>query len=257
MRRTFVLAAVAAVAALAAIAYSSGWMSGANANSPCVAQSFEGSRFTVCAYDVRRHEIELAWGDSSGAPYRSFENYERERGSARVRFAMNAGIFEPNVKPTGLFRNNGVTMTALNTATGDGNFYKRPNGVFFGDDHAVGLATTDAFVSHSPTLFATQSGPMLVIHGRIHPEFDRYGVMGKTRNGVGVRDPQTAYFVISEDEVSLAKIARLFRDVLGCRDALYLDGGISSLWVPGDGRRDSHSLLGPMIIVRDRAPRRP
>ena len=75
------------------------------------------------------------------------------------------------------------------------------------------------------------------------------------RNGVGVADPHTAWFVISEGAVSFGRFARFFLDVLDCPDALYLDGGVSSLWDPGAGRQDPYSSLGPMIAVFRREPR--
>jgi len=55
--------------------------------------------------------------------------------------------------------------------------------------------------------------------------------------------------VISEEAVSFGRFARLFRDALGCPDALYLDGTVSSLWDANTGRRDSYAGLGPMLVV--------
>ena len=49
--------------------------------------------------------------------------------------------------------------------------------------------------------------------------------------------------------MAFGRMARFFRDGLGCSDALYLDGTVSSLWDPGAGRKDSYSSLGPMIAV--------
>jgi len=253
MLRALILAAIAAAATVLIIAYSAGWLGRSVTDEACSSRAFEGSNFTVCAFDARRHSIELAWADGYGTPYRSFEAYERDNGSVRVRFAMIAGIFDEYGAPLGLLRSNGVTVRQLNTGSGKGNFYLKPNGVFFGNDSFVSVASTEGFSTSDSTRFATQSGPMLVIHGRLHPSFDEDGSSVYTRNGVGVRDAQTAFFVISEDIVSFGKFARFFRDVLGCNDALYLDGNISSLWVPSEGRRDADHVLGPMIIVRVRA----
>ena len=38
--------------------------------------------------------------------------------------------------------------------------------------------------------------------------------------------------MISEDAVTFREFALYFRDVLGCSEALYLDGAISSLFAP-------------------------
>ena len=98
-------------------------------------------------------------------------------------------------------------------------------------------------------MWATQSGPMLVLDGRIHPRFSADGESRLVRNGVGVADPRTAFFVISEDPVSFGRLARFFRDALGCRDALFLDGTVSSLWDPSAARQDGYASLGPLIAV--------
>lgn len=69
------------------------------------------------------------------------------------------------------------------------------------------------------------------------------------RNGVGVSDSHTAWFAIAEEGVSFGRFARLFRDELGCDNALFLDGSVSSLWHPARSRQDEVAPLGPMIVV--------
>jgi uncharacterized protein YigE (DUF2233 family) len=56
-------------------------------------------------------------------------------------------------------------------------------------------------------------------------------------------------FVISEARVNFFEFARFFRDELGCGEALYLDGSISSLYAPALRRADDHASLGPMFAV--------
>jgi uncharacterized protein YigE (DUF2233 family) len=46
--------------------------------------------------------------------------------------------------------------------------------------------------------------------------------------------PHLLWFAISDGPASFHDIATLFRDVLHCPDALYLDGSISA-WCPGPG----------------------
>jgi uncharacterized protein YigE (DUF2233 family) len=53
-------------------------------------------------------------------------------------------------------------------------------------------------------------------------------------------------------KVRFAMNAGMYEQDGGCRDALYLDGAISSLWVPGSGRQDERAPLGPMVVVMDR-----
>jgi len=88
-----------------------------------------------------------------------------------------------------------------------------------------------------------------VIEGALHPRFQNDGPSRYVRNGVGVSDANTAYFVISSGAVSFGRFARFFRDELGCDDALFLDGSVSSLWAPEMERRDGNQNLGPLVAV--------
>ena len=101
---------------------------------------------------------------------------------------------------------------------------------------------------------ATQSGPMLVIDGDLHPRFLVDSDSRYVRNGVGVSpDGQTAWFAISDRAVTFHEFGRLFRDGLGVRDALYFDGSISRLYAPGMNRADFGRSLGPIIGLVDSA----
>ncbi|TGQ96857.1 hypothetical protein EN847_33175, partial [Mesorhizobium sp. M1C.F.Ca.ET.204.01.1.1] len=139
----------------------------------------------------------------------------------------------------------------LNLADAKGNFFLKPNGVFLiGRDGKAAVMESSAYAGAKPdSVFATQSGPMLVIDGALHPRFDQNGTSRYVRNGVGVRDGGTVVLAISRSEVSLGSFARLFRDQLGCPNALFLDGSISSLYAPAIGRNDDFWNLGPMIGV--------
>lgn len=222
----------------------------------CVEQSFENARFLVCPLDTRRHELRLVENGHDGAPLRSFRALETFLGgdAARVRFAMNAGMFNGRGAPIGLYVENGAQKHRLNLAAGPGNFHLKPNGVFWQEeDGAVHVATSEAYATRgAQPKYATQSGPMLVIDGALHPRFAPDGDSHYIRNGVGVRDARTAYLVISRDEVSFGRFARFFRDGLHCRDALFLDGHVSSLWAPQLNRQDRGPALGPMVVVLNR-----
>lgn len=167
---------------------------------------------------------------------------------------MNAGMFETNGMPLGLYVERGNILRPLNTRTGGGNFYMKPNGVFaVSSSGAMRVEETDRFSVRSDTpQWATQSGPMLVIDGVLNPQIAADGPSLNVRNGVGVRNAHSALFVISDDPVSFGKLARFFRDTLDCRNALYLDGAISSVWIPSVAREDSGPPLGPMVVVMDR-----
>ncbi len=227
----------------------------------CQRRSFEGSDFTACPFDARRHELAL-FSEGPEGPLRSFERLAARLGDRqpRLRFAMNAGMYDDEGRPIGLYVEDGRQRHALNRRDGAGNFHLKPNGVFAIDRNGrVMIRTGDAWARERPRArWATQSGPMLVIAGRLHPAFQRDGESRHLRNGVGVIDRNRAWFVISEQPVSFGRFARFFRDVLGCRDALFFDGTVSSLWDPAVRRRDEGYEFGPIVAVFERqAPRRP
>lgn len=210
------------------------------ASSACSRQMFEGSAFTVCA--ERGGAIEVRGGKRSFAAL--------GLAPERVAFAMNAGMFDEAGGAIGLLIEDGQELHAINRRKGGGNFHLLPNGVFLvRKDGRADVATSAEFKRGDDIAFATQSGPMLVIDGKLHPRFDADGQSRYVRNGVGIAHDGTATFVISDDLVSFGKFARFFRDRIGAEDALYFDGAVSSLWDPVAGRQDSFVELGPMVVV--------
>jgi uncharacterized protein YigE (DUF2233 family) len=217
----------------------------------CHKQSFEGEAFTVCRYAPDADDIRLALRGPDGV-LGGFSRLARALGpdARRVRFAMNAGMYDPDRTPVGLYVEAGRTRQALNLGDGTGNFYLKPNGVFWVDrDGAAHVDEASAFAAgNAKPLWATQSGPLLVAGGVIHPAVAPNGASLAVRNGVGVKDG-SALFAISDRPVSFGRFARFLRDGLACPDALYFDGAVSSLWAPGLGRKDARSNLGPLVVV--------
>jgi len=219
--------------------------------SACERIEFEGSRFTACRY--RRGEDEIAFFlDPGGTPLRSLAALEQHLGprAGQLRFAMNGGMYDRAGRPIGLYVEQGRERRALNTRNASGNFHLKPNGVFSVDaDGQVAVTTSERYRPFRPIRWATQSGPMLVIDGALHPRISDNGASLNIRNGVGVSAPDTAWFAISEEPVSFGRFARLFRDRLGCPNALFLDGSVSSLWDRPAARQDANPALGPIIAV--------
>ena len=221
------------------------------AESACERIEFEGSRFTACRYRRGEHRIELLL-DPGGRPLRSLAALERHLGprAETLRFAMNAGMYDRGGRPIGLYIEDGNERRALNTRNASGNFHLKPNGVFTVDaDGRVAVVPSDDYEPSDTIRWATQSGPMLVIEGALHPRFSENGTSLHVRNGVGVANADTAWFAISDEPVSFGRFARLFRDRLGCPNALFLDGAVSSLWDRPAGRRDAYPSLGPLVAV--------
>jgi uncharacterized protein YigE (DUF2233 family) len=223
---------------------------------PCRSETFEGSSFTVCGFDSWHQEMRLVWKGRDGKALRTFGKLANHLGqdAARLRFAMNGGMYDADGTPIGLYVERGLEGRTLNLGDGEGNFYLKPNGVFsLGGDETMRIETAQAFAARrSLPRFATQSGPMLVIGGKLHPGIAADGPSQNIRNGVGLAGGHLALFVISDEPVSFGRLARFFRDGLKCRDALYLDGAISSLWVPAQGQHVGGDGIGPMIAVLDK-----
>jgi uncharacterized protein YigE (DUF2233 family) len=203
---------------------------------------FDNVHFRVATIDLARADLDLHWRNpDTGKPFASIHALQAW-GTAhgrRLLFAANAGIYDAHAKPLGLFVENGKVLKPLNTAHGDpaaGNFSLLPNGVFAvdGNGHASVQTTKSFAATHAQPRVATQSGPMLVIGGKLNPEFVADSDSLKWRSGVCAPKPDTAVFVVSTAPVNFHTFARLFRDKLGCRDALYLDGTLSQIYVDGN-----------------------
>jgi uncharacterized protein YigE (DUF2233 family) len=226
-------------------------------SAPCRAITHEGSDYTVCEIDLRYQVVRFFWKRPDGQPYGYLSALPKSLSehSGYLLFATNAGMYHPDYRPVGLYIENGRELIRANTNAGPGNFHMRPNGVFYAAGDFAGVLETRSFLRQKPRAdFATQSGPMLVIDGGLHPRFARNGGSRKYRSGVGSRDSSTLVFAISENEVSFSDFARLFRDKLGCKNALFLDGGVATSFYSLElGLKGNLLPLGPMIGVYERA----
>jgi uncharacterized protein YigE (DUF2233 family) len=213
--------------------------------------------FTVCSFDIRKDAIRLFLRSGEGELYGSFDRLAADlaKGGSELTFAMNAGMYDPARQPVGIYVEDGKLLHAASTRDGQGNFHLKPNGIFWVGRGTAGVTETRRFIARPPNaLYATQSGPMLVIAGRIHPKIHAEGTSRKIRNGVGVSG-HFVRFAISDEPVTFYEFASLYRDRLKCPEALFLDGSISSLYAPALGRDDRLLPLGPIVAVV--APRRP
>jgi uncharacterized protein YigE (DUF2233 family) len=233
---------------------------------------FENSSFLVVDVNLQRAKLELHWRNPAGNPFLNFaalEDYLTANGQ-RLLAVMNAGIFETNSRPLGLHIERGQILRRLNSRrSGYGNFYLQPNGIFYLEKTASGtrarLQSTVAFERDHPTirelgrntqiLEATQSGPMLVVDGKLNSAFKANSGNRLIRNAIGVQSLNTqassrVVLVLTETPVNFHTLARFMRDQLECPNALYLDGNISNLYVPGSSKNASSiSDFGGMITV--------
>jgi uncharacterized protein YigE (DUF2233 family) len=214
----------------------------------CRDTAFEGASYTVCEVSAGE-DLRLFHSGPDGA-YGSFRKVDEALGNngSALGFAMNAGMYHRDLSPVGLYVEDGVQVSKLVTRDGPGNFGLLPNGVFcIGETFRV--VESRAFKAERPDCrYATQSGPMLVIGGALHPKLLADSDSVYVRNGVGVsQDGGRAVFAISNDEVNFHAFARFFQEALGMTDALYFDGNISRLYAPALGRHDGGFPMGPIV----------
>jgi uncharacterized protein YigE (DUF2233 family) len=248
MRQALGLLLIAWLAAAAPPALADGY---------CRRLTHAGNNYTVCTVDPRKSMIRLHDLDPKGQPYKSFEALREKLWSDGIfmRIAMNGGMYKPDFSPVGLYVENSVEKQVINTNPGYGNFHLLPNGVFYLLSGSAGVMEAKAFAATGiKPVFATQSGPMLVLDGKIHPKFDPASTSFKKRNGVGVDRSGQMIWAISESDVRFYDFAILFRDALGCDNALFLDGTVSALYVPEWRRNDAAYPLGPILTVEIAIP---
>ncbi|MBI3119197.1 MAG: phosphodiester glycosidase family protein [Candidatus Hydrogenedentes bacterium] len=215
---------------------------------------FHDHDYDVVSVDLKKARLELFWKDKHGCPFNNFEGLRSslESEGRQLLFATNSGIYARDNTPLGLHVENKHELRRLNTTKsfGRGNFSLKPNGVFYVDDAGAHVLTTEAYQAAAPTPeLAVQSGPMLVIKGELHPRFQPDATSRHIRNGVGVRGLHEVVFVISRVPVNFHEFASLFREQLGCPDALYLDGTLSGMYAPFAGRQDSGLHYVGMLAV--------
>lgn len=224
--------------------------------SPCEHVTFEDVALIHCVADPKKHRIHTALNGAEGQPYRSLSAYAKSLGddAVNIAFAMNGGMYDGAGEPIGYYVEDSERLQELNRNDGPGNFHLKPNGVFYGTDGKWEIRTADDFyhsVGDRPQ-FGTQSGPMLVIGGKLHPEIQDDGPSTAIRNGVGVDKQGRAHFVISDAPLSFGQLARYFRDELETPNALFLDGNVSELWDPLAERLDTGVSIGPLLVVTNR-----
>jgi uncharacterized protein YigE (DUF2233 family) len=199
----------------------------------------ESCEYHIVVYDPKSREYAIDFlleDPSTGDPVATFKRAtDMITKKGKLAMLMNAGIFKPDNKPSGLFITKGETLTRLNLNNGSGNFYMQPNGVFFIDSNKnAGILPTSQYDTNTPNEveYATQSGPMLVYDNHINKEFKQKSENKHIRNGVGVLPNGKIVFAISSEPVNFYDFANFFKTGFNCKNALYLDGTISKMYAP-------------------------
>jgi uncharacterized protein YigE (DUF2233 family) len=225
----------------------------AQAEVTCSERSFDGLAYTACEVDPRVDDLRLFLDAPSGEKYGQFSTIDgalANEGKTLI-FGMNGGMYHNDRAPVGHYIEDGQEIMRVIPNAGPGNFGLLPNGVFcIQNDRADVIETLTYDAARPNCRFATQSGPMLVIDGDLHPRFLKDSTSRYIRNGVGTsEDGARVVFVISDQLVTFHEFGRIFRDDLGLPNALFLDGSVSRLHAPQLNRSDFGRWLGPIVGV--------
>ncbi|MBS7253085.1 phosphodiester glycosidase family protein [Flavobacterium branchiicola] len=215
------------------------------------AEKYPEDLFLTYKVDVKKQDLKLVWKDEKGKRFGSIENLKfwAAKKNLTVDFAMNAGMYKTDHSPQGLYIENQKQLISLDTTNAEGNFYLKPNGVFFITTKKVAvICRTEMFKNNKEIEFATQSGPMLVIDGQIHSTFKEGAKNVNIRNGVGVLPNGNVVFVLSKKEVNFYDFANYFKS-LGCKNALYLDGFVSRAYLPSQNWFQLDGDFGALFAI--------
>ncbi len=225
------------------------------------AVSTSGSADAVVFKVPNAYALRLFLLDKDGRNYGTLESVSSAVRSSghKVVFAMNAGMYETDRMPTGLFVQDGQQLAALNLQTRPQdkhtpNFYLKPNGVFAVGRSGPVIMSTLEFAKAPPEQIglATQSGPLLLTAGEIVSRAVETGSdseqLRNKRNGICVNGETV--LLVEANAMTLHQFAVYLRDNLRCRDALYMDGVVSSVYDIRTRRSDrvaAQNPLGPII----------
>ncbi|MEM7162556.1 MAG: phosphodiester glycosidase family protein [Bacteroidota bacterium] len=211
--------------------------------------SFEDDRFFTYVVDPKKDKIALFLNDEQGIKISNFSSLAvlLSENNKELTFAMNGGMYMKDQNPLGLYIENGNKIRNLNNRQeGYGNFYMHPNGVFSINEKGIAKVSKRDEFEESGVLYATQSGPMLLFDGQIHPSFTKGSSNLHVRNAVGILPDGKILFVMSKKKISFYDLAKYFHDQ-GCENALYLDGFVSQIYLPSNSRYTQNAQFGVII----------
>jgi uncharacterized protein YigE (DUF2233 family) len=203
----------------------------------------------------KQQDLQLYLKNEKNENFGSIQNLKTWlfKNKRKLVFAMNGGMYKKDLSPQGLYIENQVVRSPIDSSSGAGNFYLKPNGVFFTTtDNLAGICNTVQFKNNGNIKWATQSGSLLVIDGKVPPKFTAGSSNLNIRNGVGILPNNTVVFAMSKKEISFYEFANYFKS-LGCKNALYLDGFVSRTYLPAQNWIQLDGNFGVIIAVTTKA----
>ena len=198
----------------------------------------------------KKTSLKFYWKNEKDSIIKTFKNLKKEveTNNQELLFAINGGMFKKDYSPQGLYVEKGKTLSKLDTINkGFGNFYLHPNGVFLITENGIPIITkTQDLKIYKDIYYATQSGPMLVINGTLHPKFNKGSFNLNIRNGVGALPNGDLLFAMSTEKINFYDFATFFKNK-GCENALYLDGFVSKTYLPSKQHKQLGGEFGVII----------
>ncbi|MEM7655801.1 MAG: phosphodiester glycosidase family protein [Bacteroidota bacterium] len=218
---------------------------------------FEGKTYVYCVFNPKLADVRIANNPGRTKVYGIDKlDAKAQQEGKYLTFAMNGGMYEPDKSPVGLLVYKGKVLAPLNERSGQGNFYMKPNGIFGIDAQGnASIWPTPLYVRQKVDtrrlLVATQSGPVMLLNGKINKAFTPGSANVHFRNAIGVREDGQVVCAISEQRVNFYEFADFLRSI-GCTQALYLDGTVSRMYLPLMNKTraltDSRHL-GPLLYI--------
>jgi uncharacterized protein YigE (DUF2233 family) len=223
-----------------------------------------GKKYRALTVDVKKANLALYYRDENKEPFRSFDQLSKwlSAKNQRLIFATNAGMYNKQFYPLGLHVEHGNVLQKMhlpkpgNNIDADavvGNFDLPHNGVFKIQNGKAAIVETQKLAGvqdWGSVQLATQSGPMLLIDGAINPDFNENSANLKIRSGVGIIDDNNIVFAISDDPISFYDFALIFKEQFNCRNALFLDGAISRMYIYESGSENiDESIFAGMLAI--------
>jgi uncharacterized protein YigE (DUF2233 family) len=212
-------------------------------------KSVENKNILSHTVDLTKQELKFYWKNKKGENIKNFQNLISltKSHSKNLIFAMNGGMYKKDLSPQGIYIENGILKSEIDTLQkGYGNFYMQPNGIFYITNNNKGVICRTKEFKNENIKYATQSGPLLIIEGEMHSKFRNGSKNLNIRNGVGILPNGKLIFAMSTQKINFYDFATYFKN-LGCKNALYLDGFVSKTYLPEKNWNEIDGNFGVII----------
>ena len=199
-----------------------------------IGERITNSDFLIYKPDLEKSDIKMYWKSEDGTAYKNIKNFISKSSEKKILFVTNGGIYTENYTPEGLYIENYKLMSELNLRKEFGNFYMKPNGVFYIENGKPIISDSEEFQYNKNISYAVQSGPLLIKNGEINKEFSSDSKSFKIRSAVGLDNENKVFFYMSKKEISFYEFSKYALDNLDCKQLLFLDGTISKMYFNGD-----------------------